>query len=292
MLRFWAVLLSAMFLLSPAVSADAYGYRLYVRNRPFAGPTSTVQGRVQAPVDEVLKALGYSWSLNGTTLEVASTGNGGNTVAPGIYTITFNGKPTGVVTAVKNNRTFVDVGSLAKGCGLAFTITEDLGTAELVIPRSKVDVATTTTAAATANAGKAEKKAAKKPKLNAKGQIETDGSNLDSPIKVLDVPFVDTTTAAAEFVGEVRTSVSFVNGGTEDLTGVSVTLQITSPNGDVFNEWKENIGILKAGAEYNFIPDPPVWFNYNKITASPKVIIAHDPLPEPEPEAAAATTKP
>ncbi|MEW6283042.1 MAG: hypothetical protein AB1758_30795 [Candidatus Eremiobacterota bacterium] len=122
--------------------------------------------------------------------------------------------------------------------------------------------------------------------------IKTDGTNSKSPIKVTKLDFYDSTTPGANFVGEVRTSCTIQNSSKDKtLTKVTLTLMLNNLAGQSVMEWKKPVGTLKPGASFSFTPDPPIWYNYNKIQVQPKVLVEHE-LPPEETESPSMTESP
>ncbi len=119
--------------------------------------------------------------------------------------------------------------------------------------------------------------------------VTTDGTNKKSPIKIVKLDFSDSTTPGATFVGEVRTSVTIQNSS-KDKTLNKVTLKLSLNNlaGQSVQEWTKNVGVLKPGQSYSFTPDPPIWYNYQKIQVQPKVSVEHEVPPDASPSPGAS----
>ncbi len=120
--------------------------------------------------------------------------------------------------------------------------------------------------------------------------IQTDGTNKKSPIKVTKLDFSDSTTPGATFVGEVRTSCTIQNTSKDKaLSKVTLSLRLLNLAGQTVMEWKKPVGTLKPGQSFSFTPDPPIWYNYQKIQVQPKAMVEHEVPPDdtsPSPGAA------
>ncbi len=278
----------AALMLCSALPADADGLQLCVKNKPYRAATVQQNGDISAALDELLTAVGYGWKVEGNEVDIIPGSAKGPELSGSDYTVKFNGKPVGMKLKNVHGKPYVDVASFSKALGLDYKISLILGTADLYVPVSKNAVGASWGSQAQASDEAApadgDKKPAKKAvKLNAQGQIETDGTNPDSPVLVTDFQFQDSTTASQNYIGEVRASAAFVNSGNKDLTNVTAHIYVCSLNGDVYNDWVMNVGTLKAGQAVQFNPDPPVWYNYSKIFSEGKILIMHDPIPEDKP---------
>lgn len=295
-------LVAAVAVFALASTVQAADLQLYVKNRPFTGPTTTRQGQVHAALDGVLQALGYSWRLTGDRVDVSRTAGGGPTLPAGSLQLFLDGQALSVPVVDVQGKAFVNVATLAKAMSLYYSPNAALGTADLGIPVSRDQVADnwgrepekTETASGgdqaadasgkpSAEGKPAEDKPAAGDKPPAKQEmIETDGTNKKSPIQVVNTSFSDSTTPGTQFVGEVRVSTTIKNKSDEQLEKVTLFLRLVNLAGETVQEWKHDIGVMKPGAEVSFTPEPPVWYNYNKIQVEPKVVVKHLSLPEPE----------
>lgn len=278
----------AALMLCSALPADAEGLQLCVKNKPYRAATVQQNGDISAALDELLTAIGYGWKVEGNEVDIIPGTAKGPELSGSDYTVKFKGKPVGVKMKTVHGKPYVDVASLSKALGLDYKISLVLGTADLYVPVPKNAVGASwgnqTQASAEAAPADGDKKPAKKAvKLNAYGQIETDGTNPDSPILVTDFQYQDSTTAAQNYIGEIRASATIVNSGNKDLANVTAHIYICSLNGDVYQDWVMKIGTMKAGQTVQFNPDPPVWYNYSKIFNEGKVLVTHDPIPEDKP---------
>lgn len=119
--------------------------------------------------------------------------------------------------------------------------------------------------------------------------VTTDGTNKKSPIKIVELPFSDSTTPGANYVGEVRTSVTIQNSSKDKtLNKVSLKLRLVNLAGENVMEWPKQVGTLKPGQKFTFTPDPPIWYNYQKIQVQPKVEVTHEVPPEESPSPGAS----
>lgn len=289
MVKYLSGLLIAAVLCTSAVAVSAAEMQFCVRNRPFVGAAVVQNSSVSAALDDLLTALGYSWTVSGSNLAIASERGGGPRLSGQAYNVTLDGAAVKVPQTVKDGRVFVDVQQLAKSFSLSYMPSPVLGTIDLMVPISKSKVsgaawgkkaaAASETSAAAASAAPA----AKKQVLNAAGLVETNGSDNKSPIIVVENPWYDSTTGVSTYVGEIRTSCKICNSGDKEVKGVTLVLQVCSLDGQPYVEWKDSIGTMAPGAEVNFVPDPPVWNNYNRTVCKPNIIITHQPIEEDKP---------
>ncbi len=286
-------LVVGLVLLATALVAQAADLELYVKNRPFTGSTVTRGGQLHAELGALLQALGFSWTVQGDQVAISRTAGGGPSLPGGNLQLALDAKPLAVQVLEIQGMPFVSLADLARAAGLSYRPSPQLGTADLNIPVTRAQIAASaprtpadSSASATSPAGDgAVADAGQTPAAGgAAVMIETDGTNRKSPIQILKTDFMDTTTAGAQFVGEVRTSTSIRNGSDRPLEKVTLYLRLMNLANEVVQEWKYPIGTMKPGAQVDFTPEPPVWYNYNKIQVTPKVIVEHQAQPEPQPE--------
>lgn len=294
MQRILRVVAVALAVVALATSVRAADLELFIKNRPFAGPTATRSGTLYASLDTLLGALGWSWRLSGDRVDISRTPGGGPTLPAGRVQLFLDGQPVSAGVIDVNGRAMVDVASMAKSLGLSYKTSPAMGTADLHVPVGRSEVAEKwgrepeKTADKTEDAGAGGDKAADGDKAPAGGggkvsgekMIETDGTNKNSPIAVVKTDFSDSTTPGAQFVGEVRTSTTVKNAGEDPLEKVTLFLRLQNLAGETVQEWTYDIGDMKAGATVSFTPEPPIWYNYNKIQVEPKVVVKHLELVE------------
>lgn len=292
-LRVVAVALAVVALASSVRAADL---ELFIKNRPFAGPTATRSGTLYASLDTLLGALGWSWRLSGDRVDISRTPGGGPTLPAGRVQLFLDNQPVSAGVIDVNGRAMVDVAGLAKSLGLSYKTSPAMGTADLHVPVGRGEVANTwgrepektpETADAGGSGGSGDAADGdKKPaaggggKVSGEKMIETDGTNKNSPITVVKTDFSDSSTPGAQFVGEVRTSTTIKNGGEDPLEKVTLFLRLQNLAGETVQEWTYDIGDMKPGATVSFTPEPPIWYNYNKIQVEPKVVVKHLELVE------------
>ncbi len=280
-------LVVGLLLLATALVARAADLELYVKNRPFSGPTLTRGGQLHAELGALLKALGFSWTVQGGQVAIARTSGGGPALPAGGLQLSLDGKPLALQVVEVQGAPFVNLADLARAAGLSYRPSPQMGTADLNVPVTRAQMAAkeprkpaeTTSGGAEAPAGSGG------VSQSPGGMIQTDGTNRKSPIQVLNTDFMDTTTAGAQFVGEVRTSTSIVNNSDRPLEGVTLYLRLMNLADEVVQEWKQPIGTMKPHARVDFTPEPPVWYNYNKIQVVPKVVVEHKMQADPDQQA-------
>ena len=277
MKKFIVGMMAGLCLLTCAGSAEAKDLELFVRNRPFEGVIVNQAGGINASLGDLLQSLGYSWTVSGRTVNIVKEKFADNAEVPqlsGRYTLTMDG--TGLPVTVKdiNGVTCVNVEAFAKAAGLHYKANHALGCADLTAPVDKSKIVDTSAAKPKAAAGK------KAPG----GPVVTDGYDGKSPLRIVDMPYSDTSVPGQRFEGLVRTSAVLTNTGKKDITNVKMTLSVCNYNGDSYYSWEQHAAVIKAGATYNFQPDPEVWHNFSGITLHPKMNIVHDPIEEEVPE--------
>ena len=282
-------LVLALALLVFGTAVQAADLELYVKNRPFQGATVTRGGQLHAELGTLLQAIGYSWTLDGTRVDISRRSGGGPALVGSDLQLSLDGKPLALSLVEVQGRGFVSLVDLARVMGLSYRPMPALGMADLNVPVSRIQVSQTPAASdapaspggsAASEPGKPASDGSKPP-----GMVETDGTNRLSPIQVLKTDFSDSTTPGTSFVGEVRTSTSIRNGSDKPLEKVTLHLRLMNLANEVVHEWTHPIGLMRPGAQVDFTPEPPVWYNYNRIQVTPKVIVEHQLQSEPEKEA-------
>ncbi|MGI5844669.1 MAG: hypothetical protein ACOX9B_10885 [Candidatus Xenobium sp.] len=277
----------ALLVVSSAVQAA--NMELYVKNRPFQGTTLTRSGQLHAELGPLLQAIGYSWTVDGTRVNISRRSGGGPALTGVGLQPYLDGKPLALPLIEVQGSPFVPLADLARGLGLSYRPNPDLGIADLNVPVSRIPVRETPAdsgVTAVADSGKPASTSSDKASSAKTGMIETDGTNRLSPIRILKTDFSDSTTPGTNFVGEVRTSTSIQNSSDKPLEKVTLRLRLMNLANEVVQEWIHPIGLMRPGAQVDFTPEPPVWYNYNRIQVNPSVLVEHQPQPDPEEEAA------
>ncbi|MGM9997911.1 MAG: hypothetical protein ACI38Q_00690 [Candidatus Bruticola sp.] len=298
--------LTAAILLGSAVSVSAADYEFYVRNRPFKGSAVISGETVRASLDDLLTSLQYSWNIDGSKLYVYTPAEikksvkkstvGGPLISTEVSSIVFGGKEFNLPMSVKAGKATVDVQSFAKAFGLKYSVSPVLGSIDLIVPVSKAQIVASSSfgSAAKGQSGSSSSSSKKgstpKYKLNANGQIETDGSNGESPIVVNDIEWFNNDSGGA-YTSEIHmNSAKITNSGAEPLTGVKFSVNAVLYDGTVVNSWSADVGTLDGGKSYTLTPDNPVWFNYNRVPVECKALISHDPPKDAQDETSKTST--
>lgn len=117
-----------------------------------------------------------------------------------------------------------------------------------------------------------------KPPLGPLKMISTDGTNKNSPIRVVDLQYYDEG-YGSKYNSEVRVSGTIQNTEkTAELKKVLVRLQIVDGKGDIIQEWKENPGTLKPGQQYRV--NPVVWRNSLGTMLKARFMVEHEEVPK------------
>lgn len=107
-------------------------------------------------------------------------------------------------------------------------------------------------------------------------RVKTDGKTGKSPIKVTKLDFLDSGYGQPGPNAEIRLGATVKNTSTkDDIKNVVVSLQLKNLAGDVIQEWKKNIPVLKKGASVSISPDG-VYYNYSFNNLQSGVAIEHD----------------
>lgn len=134
--------------------------------------------------------------------------------------------------------------------------------------------ASPTTAPTTAPAGDPTPK----PPLGPLKMITTDGTNKQSPIRVVDLQYYDEG-YGSKYNSEVRVSGTVQNTDkTAELKKVLVRLQIVDGRGDIIQEWKESPGNLRPGQQYRV--NPVVWRNSLGTVLKARFMVEHEEVPK------------
>lgn len=276
MKKFIVGMMAGLCLLTCAGVAEAGELELFVRNRPFEGVVVNQAGGINASLGDLLQSLGYSWTVSGRELTIVKGKFADDAEVPalsGRYTLMMDGKGLPVTVKDINGVTCVNVEAFAKAAGLHYKANHALGCADLTAPVDKSKIVDTTATVAKAKTSKA-----------AGGPVTTDGTDGKSPLRLIDMPYSDSSIPGQHYEGLVRTSAVITNTGSKDITNVHMKLDVCNYNNDVYTSWEQTAPVIKAGATYNFNPDPPVWHNFSQIVLHPKMTIVHDPIPEDEEE--------
>lgn len=277
MKKFIVGMLAGVSLLTCAISAEAKDLELFVRNRPFEGVIVNQAGGINASLGDLLQSLGYSWTVSGRTINIVKEKFADSAEVPqlsGRYTLNMDGVGLPVTVKDINGVTCVNVEAFAKAAGLHYKANHALGCADLTAPVDKSKIVDTTSSTKA-------KAVAKKAKG---GPVTTDGKDGKSPLRIIDMPYSDTS-IPGRFEGLVRTSAVLSNTGKKDITNVSMKLSVCNYNGDPYYTWEQHAAVIKAGDTYNFQPNPEVWHNFTGIVLQPKMTIVHDAVDEGEAEA-------
>lgn len=107
-------------------------------------------------------------------------------------------------------------------------------------------------------------------------RVKTDGKSKDSPIKVVDIAFLDSGYGLPGPNAEVRTSCKVQNSSKEDdLKNVVIKLQLKIGDGTVVQEWTKNVPVMKKGTVVEFDPGA-VYYNYSFNGLKADVLVEHD----------------
>lgn len=107
-------------------------------------------------------------------------------------------------------------------------------------------------------------------------RVKTDGKSKDSPIKVVKLDFQDSGYGMPGPTSEIRISTTVSNSSTtDDLKNVVIHLQLKNLEGDVVQEWKKNLPLMKKGTTVEFQPDG-IYYNYTFNNLQGAVLVEHD----------------
>lgn len=117
-------------------------------------------------------------------------------------------------------------------------------------------------------------------------KIKTDGKSKDSPIKVVQLDFMDSGYGQPGPNAEIRISTKVQNSSAEDdLKNVVIHLQLKNLAGDVVQEWTKNLPVMKKNTTVEFQPDA-VYYNYTFNNLQGAVMVEHDKVEKAAPKKA------
>lgn len=122
-----------LFLLT-TLPAPAGDLDLYVKNRPFDGPTRQVGHEIFVPLDDLLRSLGCGWRVDHGRLMVSSRSSGEGPLLESVNSLVFDGRPVRVNQHRYTDRIYVSVAELAQAIGARFQLNPELGSADLYAP--------------------------------------------------------------------------------------------------------------------------------------------------------------
>lgn len=113
-------------------------------------------------------------------------------------------------------------------------------------------------------------------------RVKTDGKSKESPIKVLRLDFQDSGYGLPSPNAEIRIATAIQNSSpTDDLKNVVIHLQLKNLEGDVVQEWKKNLPVMKKGTTVEFQPDG-IYYNYTFNNLQGAVLVEHDKVEKPD----------
>lgn len=110
--------------------------RFFVRNQPFSGPVRWFPTRTLAPLDELLGALGCSWTSEGSVLKIAceeKPDSGGSSIQQ-VSRLELEGRPIRIEQQLQQGRVYVDIDQLAEALQCQFRKSPDGKTLDLYGP--------------------------------------------------------------------------------------------------------------------------------------------------------------
>jgi hypothetical protein len=112
--------------------------------------------------------------------------------------------------------------------------------------------------------------------------VSTDGTNRQSPVKVVSVTLVDTTPDSYYLSGsgsgvdpdEVRVTAVIKNTSSKSLSNVAIHVQIYDLTGKLLKEYVKNLDILTPDETYEYAA--PGYENVSLALVQAKVVVTHD----------------
>jgi len=278
----------------PPVDA-AQGTTLYVRR----SVVTNIQqgGTLWAPVDELLKAMGFSWSGDQTFTLTPGTAAGPE-IRLRSFTLVLGDRSVQPQTLWRGNHIWVPVKQVAEGLGGAYIESTSAGMVQVVFPSASFSQA---------DIDRAVKEAAKRPPIEVKpsvapsaggspaaetspapdasaspDEIDKINAKRKDPVKS-NVEVVNNAIPGSRVPAEVRGSASVENIADLPLKNVQVTVIMQDQTGAEVAQGRlptSYIGELGAGDKRSV---DVFWYNtYNLTNLVPKVEVKFDPLPEKE----------
>lgn len=301
-------LCGAALMLASAVSAPspacADPLSLFVRKTQLSSTEKS--GKVYAPASDLLKAMGYQWTVDGATVKLSpGTGGGPSLAAAKVYAFVLpNGKSVTVDAIVVKKDTWILVRPLAEAAGGTYIATPAAGIVQIVFPSTSItqkdldravrqskhqegidappltgdsggssgEEKSSDSGAKTADAGD------KKPADNSG---ETTGEEKkEEVVKVTSLDFSNPIIPGSKVPAELRGTATIKNTSDKRVTNVKFTVELLDlGDNPVTTLPTKFISALEPGetASQDFL-----WYNYYNQTITPKVKIEHDPLPTPK----------
>ena len=116
------------------------------------------------------------------------------------------------------------------------------------------------------------------------GRVQTDGTNKESPVRIVHLMLFDSTPyyvyagGEASSLGEVRASTKITNTAEAPLKHVSVRLQVLDGDGYLLQEFTRDLDSLEAHKTFELTS--PLFRNYSLAQLRVRVLIEHDTLPK------------
>lgn len=299
-------LCGAALLIVSAVSApspaSAEPLSLFVRKTQLSSTEKS--GKVYAPAIDLLKAMGYQWTVDGTTVKLSQGAAGGPSLAPGkAYAFVLpNGKSVTIDTMAAKREAWLLVRPLAEAAGGTYIATPAAGIVQIVFPSTAItqkdldravrdskhqegvdappltgdsggssDEKSTESGDKTADAGD------KKPADGGEAQGE---EKKEEVVKVTSLDFSNPIIPGSKVPAELRGTATIKNTSDKRVTNVKFTVELRDlGDNPVTTLPTKFISGMEPGetASQDFL-----WYNYYNQTITPKVKIEHDPLPTPK----------
>ena len=299
---------AALLLVSAASSpspAAADSLSLFIRK---AQVTATERaGKVYAPASELLKAMGYQWTVDGSTVRLVKGAAGGPTLAAATtYTFVLpNGKSVSTDVMAVKKEAWILVRPLAEAAGGTYIATPAAGIVQVTfsatgLSQKDVDRAVRDSkhqegisappltdsgssgdeAKSADKGGKTADTGDKKPDSGNEGQSD---EKKEEVIKVTNLDFYNPIIPGSKVPAELRGTATIKNTSDKRVTNIKFTVELRDlGDNPVTTLPTKFISALEPGetASQDFL-----WYNYYNQTLTPKVKIEHDPLPTPKKKA-------
>lgn len=259
-------------------------------------------GKVYAPASALLKALGYQWSVNGSTVTLAAGAAGGPAMAAG-KACTFvlpSGKTATVDLVVMQKEAWVAVRPIAEAAGGTYVATPAAGIVQVVfssaaISQKDLDRAVRDSRgqqgisapplvgdSGSSSGGSTSTPADASGKTPAGDKKTTDDASAsdkkEEVIKVSSLDYTNPVIPGSNVPAEVRGSATIKNTGEQRITNVKFTVELRDLGDNLITTLPTKfISAMEPGetASQDFL-----WYNYYNQTVTPKVKIEHDDPPK------------
>jgi hypothetical protein len=260
---------------------------------------SVVEGKtLYAPVDDLLRAMGFQWTQQGDAFMLAPGTAGGPDIRTRQLVLAVPGKTFTPQNLMLNKRIYVNVKQVTEGLGgLYIDSTKDLGIVQVSFPTTTITQNDLNRAvkeasnrpmpayrpiqpASTGTPSTVGDKAAPSASPSGVAQAPTpQPSPSEDPVKVVgDVQISNPVIPGSRTPAYVQGTAKVKNTSDQPVTNVRITVTLNDRSGQPLAEMPVKAVATMAPGET--VSDDFNWYNYQQADLEPKVKIEHDPIAE------------